>query len=290
MNKSIANEVNAVNETVSTLSDLSSKMEFNLETIEESKNHVNISNEILTRSQVVMNQVTQAIHDLDSGNSDLVNEIEKITDGFSEITNMMANISSKTQIINDITFQTKLLSFNASVEAARAGEQGKGFTVVAEEIANLAQTSSVAAVEINSQLSGGSDLINAVLSQIELILQAHFKASKNQVHHGAQKVHEATEMLSQVVDNMTTLQGMFDQIASASYDQKDGVSIIHEAISLFQNQIKSAQAMISANRNISNEMNQKADEILVSITETSEPTLVKRMIFVKQPNLPDSRT
>jgi len=40
--------------------------------------------------------------------------------------------------MNDIVFQTKLLSFNASVEAARAGIHGKGFAVVADEVGNLA--------------------------------------------------------------------------------------------------------------------------------------------------------
>ncbi|MBC7465119.1 MAG: hypothetical protein H7256_03945 [Bdellovibrio sp.] len=50
----------------------------------------------------------------------------------------MEEIGNKTKVINDIVFQTKLLSFNASVEAARAGEHGKGFAVVAEEVGKLA--------------------------------------------------------------------------------------------------------------------------------------------------------
>ena len=60
----------------------------------------------------------------------------------------MEQIKDKVNIINDIVFQTKLLSFNASVEAARAGENGKGFAVVAEEVGNLASVSGKAANEI----------------------------------------------------------------------------------------------------------------------------------------------
>lgn len=55
-------------------------------------------------------------------------------------------------MINEIVFQTKLLSFNATVEAARAGENGKGFSVVAVEIGKLEQISGNAAKEISELL------------------------------------------------------------------------------------------------------------------------------------------
>lgn len=70
------------------------------------------------------------------------------------IADAIANLNSLTKIdemanqILDITSQTNLLSLNASIEAARAGEAGKGFSVVADEIGNLANTSSETAVQI----------------------------------------------------------------------------------------------------------------------------------------------
>lgn len=83
-------------------------------------------------------------------------------------------ISEKTGIINDIVFQTKLLSFNASVEAARAGEHGKGFAVVAEEIGGLATSSGSAAIEVTkiveesrSQLSCAVDSITNGLDNFQ---------------------------------------------------------------------------------------------------------------------------
>jgi methyl-accepting chemotaxis protein len=78
-----------------------------------------------------------------------IQELKENLSRISEVFKIVQEIAEKTNVINDIVFQTKLLSFNASVEAARAGEHGKGFAVVSEEIGKLAASSGKASVEIN---------------------------------------------------------------------------------------------------------------------------------------------
>ena len=76
---------------------------------------------------------------------------EQMNESLSELSKtllVIQEIANKTKLINEIVFQTKLLSFNASVEAARAGEHGKGFAVVAEEIGKLAKVSGSSSEEI----------------------------------------------------------------------------------------------------------------------------------------------
>jgi methyl-accepting chemotaxis protein/rhodanese-related sulfurtransferase len=81
-----------------------------------------------------------------------VEEMGKVLETFDSMRTTMNEASEKSKGITDIAFQAKLLSFNASVEAARAGEHGKGFSVVAEEVGNLAILSQQSASSIGNIL------------------------------------------------------------------------------------------------------------------------------------------
>ena len=80
-------------------------------------------------------------------------EMSKLTKAMSDLVASSADISRILKIINDIAFQTNLLSLNAAVEAARAGSHGKGFGVVAEEVRQLASRSAKAASETDAKLA-----------------------------------------------------------------------------------------------------------------------------------------
>ncbi|MBF0206995.1 MAG: hypothetical protein HQK53_08900 [Oligoflexia bacterium] len=84
-----------------------------------------------------------------------------------QLNHLVHEISKKTDVINEIVFQIKILSFNASIESNRAGIHGKGFGVVAQEIQKLAVSSRKAAEKINDLIERSAERVTSVVSIIQ---------------------------------------------------------------------------------------------------------------------------
>ena len=124
---------------------------------------------------------------------------QKMTDmqgAMEEITEKSKEISKIIKTIDDIAFQTNILSLNAAIEAARAGAAGKGFAVVADEVRNLAGKSADAAAETSVLIES---TINAVKKGVNIV--DHAAKTLGDVMDGSEK---SKEMVSEIAGSMVT--------------------------------------------------------------------------------------
>lgn len=107
-------------------------------------------------------QISSAINEVSSGVQDLADMHTNLLKETNEATNNAKDSNGIVGIIQDISSQTNLLGLNASIEAARAGEYGRGFSVVAEEIRNLSNTSKESIDKIDMIIKRISNSITSI--------------------------------------------------------------------------------------------------------------------------------
>lgn len=196
----------------------------------------------------VMQDLLGAITDIDQSNNLIMSEVANSNQQIGEIVSMIETIREKTKVINDIVFQTKLLSFNASVEAARAGEMGKGFAVVAEEVGKLALVSGTAAKEIGTLLSESVEKVRSTISRSQQSVGGLISSGSTKIRNGVSIATHGTEVLGSIVTNVAMMESHIAEISNAADEQAKGVDEINSAITQLDNvtQINSSAAEESA--------------------------------------------
>lgn len=144
-------------------------------------------------------------------------EMQVMLEAMEELKKSSAEISKIIKVIDEIAFQTNILSLNAAVEAARAGDAGKGFAVVAEEVRTLAQRSAQAAKD------------TAVIIESNISLSEKCLSITSQV----------SESLTAINDESNKVNELLGEISTASQEQEIGISQINKAISQMEQVLQS---------------------------------------------------
>lgn len=177
------------------------------------------------------------------------NATSHVMQAIDVLSKLSHKISAITDVINDIAFQTNMLSLNAAVEAARAGEQGKGFAVVATEVQNLSLKSSESAKKISDLTQTSSQKVDDCITLInasEVALQ-HIVQSSKQVSEVVEGVYELSrqqsDQVSKVNGILTHLQSANKQVTNAtaqighsSRDILDSTESLSQSVHFFKHQ------------------------------------------------------
>jgi methyl-accepting chemotaxis protein len=230
LSEASARQASALQQTVAAIDEINAMVNKNAETAKLSADVSNASEASAITGKNTVQGMVQAISHISDANTAMMNEINHSNEEISEIVKVIAEIGNKTKVINDIVFQTKLLSFNASVEAARAGEHGKGFAVVAEEVGNLAQMSGNAAKEISSMLDSSIQKVERIVEQSKTKVSSLMQTGKETVDSGIRTAQDCGRVLDDILANVTRVNQMVVEISTASQEQAMGVQEVTKAM------------------------------------------------------------
>jgi methyl-accepting chemotaxis protein len=236
LSQAVTEQATALQQTASSLEQLSSTISKNTDTSKQAANSSKRSQESASHGKNVVHDMIESMDKINHSNEKMVEQINHSNQRIADIVKVITEIGNKTKVINDIVFQTKLLSFNASVEAARAGEHGKGFAVVAEEIGNLAQMSGTAATEISSMLDSSIANVSSIVKDSQEKVTSLMSDVKTKVASGTSTANECEKVFNQIYEEITIINGMSGEISTASAEQSSGVQEISRAM----NQLDSA--------------------------------------------------
>ncbi|XOB61201.1 methyl-accepting chemotaxis protein [Campylobacterota bacterium DY0563] len=160
-----------------------------------------------------------------------------------EINDTVMNINEAITVIDQIAFQTNILSLNAAVEAATAGESGKGFAVVAQEVRNLAARSAEAAKEIK-----------------DLVENATIKANEGK-NVSSSMIEGFTELEAKIQDTSN----LIDDVTNAASEQSLAMSQVSDAINQLDKFTQENAAVADKTNDISQETNQISNDIVENV-------------------------
>lgn len=220
----------SLQETSASIEEISSMVSANTENAKQSAVVSDKSLITAEKGKGIVENMIVAINEISQSNSGISVQMDSTNNEIEKILTLINEIGNKTNVINDIVFQTKLLSFNASVEAARAGEHGKGFAVVAEEVGNLAAMSGKAALEIQSMLDGSIKTVEDIVKNSKNKIGIMVSDSKLKINTGTLAAKECQEVLNEIVNSVAAVSSLASEISKASQEQAQGVHEITKAI------------------------------------------------------------
>lgn len=266
----VATEKEAVQKSSSAAYEISSMVGKTADAAAELSRMAVESHRAVDNSANALKSLNAMIENVDGNSKNLQESVKTGLTAIASVTETMAEIRNKAKIINEIVFQTKLLSFNASVEAARAGEHGKGFAVVAEEMANLAKASGDAAEQIESILTSSVERTKQQIESVTSVLERAARETIDAVAAVSAKSGEIAAAFGQLENYSKITETRAHEISSATSEQKIGVDEISKSLQKLESSSGELDAMAVTSNGSSAEMAAIVESITAQFLELSK--------------------
>lgn len=189
-----------------------------------------------TKAEALMHVVAET-----KNNTDKVQQyFDSLGEAMQDIVYSNDRISEIVDLINSLSFKTNLLSLNAAVEAAHAGKHGKGFTVVAKEVRNLAESSAEAAQTIVGLID---------------------KCRKN-IATGSELIDVTRSMYGAIYDGAIEVRDVFGGISQATMEQSQSVEDIKKTIHVLNQLTHDKSSLVERLSQSTRSLNKQSSEMM----------------------------
>jgi hypothetical protein len=187
--------------------------------------------------------------------------IDEMSRSMLEIKSASDDVGKIIKTIEEIAFQTNILSLNAAVEAARAGEAGRGFAVVADEVRKLARRCAEASKESAAKI----------------------EAAGRKTGSGVERTQTVTAALKEISESINKVNDLIEGIALSSKEQAQGISQVNGAVQQMERVVQQNAASAEETASAANEMSSLAE--VARETSNHLASLVGRTIERSDHNL-----
>ncbi len=260
LNQGSLEQAEALEQTATATQEIASMAKNNSQVTELSRALIDKCLDSVLSGENSMGALMQSFNEILKGNIEFERFIKDNNEQLNEIKNVIAEISEKTSVINDIVFQTKLLAFNASVEAARAGEHGNGFAVVAEEVGSLASMSGKASNEISSILQTGLERVEKIINETSSKVENLIILATRRIENGEKQASLNIENFKNIRGQVKDVHSNITQIAQSSVEQSSGIEEVNKAINMLEQNNQRTMLIAKQSLEVSNSLK---DEFIV---------------------------
>lgn len=253
----------------------------------ELKGNINDTKEFLESFSTKIESISKRVNEI-NGNSDYaIKSVEKglvklnelhaietevgkqsertysIIDAFNK---SAAGINSMTEVISNIAEQTNMLALNAAIEAARAGEMGKGFAVVADQVRKLADESSSAAREIETQVAG----VKSEVENFEEVKITSIELDNKKKEINRDITVDFNSIEKNIKDIVNNIKNVYEQMTDIGAEKEEMNEIMKNISEISENSAAATEEVCAATENQENLLNQAVNDIRELINKIDE--------------------
>lgn len=240
-----------IGQEISIVKDVASQLNREGKTLKVNTNEsLKLADESAESAEKGQKAIKQAISQLD-----VVSEtVNFATEAIEKLGKRSKEIGEMVVMIEGISSQTNLLALNAAIEAARAGEKGRGFSVVAEEVRELAEESSDVTTKINSLIED---------------IQSETTATINSMDTNIEEVNKQIQIINQAGVSLDIMVNTSEKTNKKVKEMDEFAKHLDEIIDTINNSVDSVGSAIENNAASAEEVSALAEEQSATVEEIS---------------------